>query len=47
MSNINTGVKWVAFYREAPIIPDYITVIHTEIEKNKPTPAIGNTTEWG
>ena len=41
------GVKWVAFYREAPTIPDYITVIHTEIEKNKPTPAIGNTTEWG
>ncbi|QYN47559.1 putative type VI secretion system effector [Gilliamella sp. ESL0405] len=40
------GVKWVAFYREAPTIPDYITVIHTEIEKNKPTPAIGNTTEW-
>ncbi|WP_392553314.1 putative type VI secretion system effector [Orbus wheelerorum] len=24
------GVKWVAFYREAPAIPDYITVIHTE-----------------
>ena len=24
------GVKWVAFYREAPPIPDYITVIHTD-----------------
>ena len=28
--NDPAGVKWVAFYREAPPIPDYITVIHTE-----------------
>jgi hypothetical protein len=28
------GVKWVAFYREAPPIPDYITVIHTEKTNN-------------
>ena len=28
--NDPVGVKWVAFYREAPPIPDYITVIHTE-----------------
>lgn len=27
--NDPAGVKWVAFYREAPPIPDYITVIHT------------------
>ncbi|WP_294843405.1 hypothetical protein [uncultured Gilliamella sp.] len=36
MSNINDGVKWVAFYREAPIIPDYITVINTEQQDSKP-----------
>jgi hypothetical protein len=29
------GVKWVAFYRKAPPIPDYITVIHTEKTNNK------------
>ena len=29
------GVKWVAFYREAPPIPDYITVIHTEKNNRK------------
>ncbi|WP_392553308.1 putative type VI secretion system effector [Orbus wheelerorum] len=29
------GVKWVAFYREAPAIPDYITVIHTEPRRNE------------
>ena len=29
------GVKWVAFYREAPPIPDYITVIHTEKKNRK------------
>ena len=29
------GVKWVAFYREAPPIPDYITVIHTEKKNSK------------
>lgn len=29
------GVKWVAFYREAPPIPDYITVIHTEKNNSK------------
>ena len=28
--NDPAGVKWVAFYREAPPIPDYITVIHTD-----------------
>jgi hypothetical protein len=28
------GVKWVAFYRKAPPIPDYITVIHTEKTNN-------------
>ena len=26
------GVKWVTFYREAPPIPDYITVIDTELD---------------
>ncbi|WP_392553312.1 putative type VI secretion system effector [Orbus wheelerorum] len=29
------GVKWVTFYREAPAIPDYITVIHTEPRRNE------------
>ena len=29
------GVKWVSFYREAPPIPDYITVIHTEKKNSK------------
>ena len=29
------GVKWVSFYREAPPIPDYITVIHTEKKNRK------------
>ena len=28
------GVKWVSFYREAPPIPDYITVIDTELDDN-------------
>ena len=28
------GVKWVSFYREAPVIPDYITVIDTEMDHN-------------
>ena len=28
------GVKWVTFYREAPPIPDYITVIDTELDDN-------------
>lgn len=28
------GVKWVSFYREAPPIPDYITVIHTKKPNN-------------
>ena len=28
------GVKWVTFYREAPPIPDYITVIDTELNDN-------------
>ena len=28
------GVKWVTFYREAPPIPDYITVIDTELGDN-------------
>ena len=28
------GVKWVSFYREAPPIPDYITVIDTELGDN-------------
>ncbi|WP_392562401.1 putative type VI secretion system effector [Orbus sturtevantii] len=29
------GVKWVTFYREAPPIPDYITVIRTELQNNE------------
>ncbi|OCG54255.1 hypothetical protein A9G36_08730 [Gilliamella sp. Choc6-1] len=29
------GVKWVAFYRKAPPIPDYITVIHTGKDEDK------------
>ncbi|WP_392553313.1 putative type VI secretion system effector [Orbus wheelerorum] len=29
------GAKWVTFYREAPAIPDYITVIHTEPRRNE------------
>ncbi|WP_392562400.1 putative type VI secretion system effector [Orbus sturtevantii] len=29
------GVKWVTFYREAPPIPDYITVINTESKNNE------------
>ncbi|WP_392562398.1 putative type VI secretion system effector [Orbus sturtevantii] len=29
------GVKWVTFYREAPPIPDYITVINTESQNNE------------
>ena len=28
------GVKWVTFYCEAPPIPDYITVIDTELDDN-------------
>ncbi|AHN26436.1 hypothetical protein GAPWK_1863 [Gilliamella apicola] len=28
------GVKWVSFYRESPPIPDYITVIDTELDDN-------------
>ena len=28
------GVKWVSFYCEAPPIPDYITVIDTELDDN-------------
>ncbi|OTQ28339.1 hypothetical protein B6D19_13055 [Gilliamella apicola] len=28
------GVKWVTFYCEAPPIPDYITVIDTELDGN-------------
>ncbi|WP_176702910.1 hypothetical protein, partial [Gilliamella apicola] len=28
------GVKWVTSYREAPPIPDYITVIDTELDDN-------------
>ena len=28
------GVKWFTFYREAPPIPDYITVIDTELDDN-------------
>ena len=28
------GVKWVSFYCEAPLIPDYITVIDTELDDN-------------
>jgi hypothetical protein len=28
------GVKWVAFYRKAPRIPKYVTVIHTEQDKS-------------
>jgi hypothetical protein len=28
------GVKWVAFYRKAPRIPNYVTVIHTEQDKS-------------
>jgi hypothetical protein len=30
------GVKWVAFYRKAPRIPKYVTVIHTEQDKRDP-----------
>ena len=29
------GAKWVTFYREAPPIPEYIKVIHTESEDMK------------
>ena len=28
------GIKWVTFYREAPPIPDYVTVIDTESQDN-------------
>jgi hypothetical protein len=39
------GVKWVAFYREAPPIPDYITVIHTETKQSQ-TDKDRNKTEY-
>jgi hypothetical protein len=39
------GVKWVAFYREAPPIPDYITVIHTETKQSQ-TDKDKNKTEY-
>ncbi|WP_392562397.1 putative type VI secretion system effector [Orbus sturtevantii] len=29
------GAKWVTFYREAPPIPDYITVINAESQNNE------------
>jgi len=29
------GAKWVTFYRQAPPIPDYITVIDTERQSNE------------